>query len=50
MPTERNSITPEGKVSVESPIGRALLGGAPGQTVELETPRGMKRLEVLEVG
>ena len=40
----------EGKVSVESPIGRALLGGAPGQTVELETPRGMKRLEVLEVG
>ncbi|HLM30922.1 MAG TPA: transcription elongation factor GreA [Solirubrobacterales bacterium] len=40
----------EGKVSVESPIGRALLGGGPGQTVELETPRGMKRLEVLEVG
>jgi transcription elongation factor GreA len=44
-----SSVT-EGKISVESPIGSALLGGAPGETVELETPRGVKRLEVLEVG
>ncbi len=41
---------PDGKVSVESPIGKALLDGAPGATVELETPRGTKRLEILGVG
>jgi transcription elongation factor GreA len=40
----------EGKVSVESPVARALLGARVGQQVVLETPRGTKQLEILEVG
>jgi len=39
----------EGKLSVESPIGQALLGGAEGDAVELETRRGAKRLQILAV-
>jgi transcription elongation factor GreA len=39
-----------GKLSVESPIGTALLGTAKGDEVSFETPRGAeKRLEVLSV-
>jgi len=42
---------PEGKLSVESPIAKALLGGAAGDKVEFETPRGeTKTLEILDVG
>jgi transcription elongation factor GreA len=41
---------PDGKLSVESPIGQALLGAAPGDEVTFATPRGDARaLEVLEV-
>lgn len=41
---------PEGKLSVESPVGRALVGAAPGDEVSFATPRGeARRLEVLEV-
>jgi transcription elongation factor GreA len=39
----------EGKVSVESPVGQALLAGRKGETVELETARGAKQLEILDV-
>ena len=40
-----------GKLSVESPIGAALLGAKEGDEVSFETPRGdAKRLEVLAVG
>jgi len=39
-----------GKLSVTSPIGRALLGHRAGDRVSLETPRGTKELEVVEVG
>ncbi|HEX2409712.1 MAG TPA: transcription elongation factor GreA [Solirubrobacteraceae bacterium] len=39
----------EGRLSVESPVGKALLGTSAGQTVEIATPRGQRRLEVLEV-
>jgi transcription elongation factor GreA len=39
------------KLSVESPIGEALLGAGEGDEVSFETPRGgSKRLEVLSVG
>ena len=39
-----------GKLSVESPIGTALLGAAKGDEVSFETPRGgEKKLEVLSV-
>jgi transcription elongation factor GreA len=39
----------EGKLSVESPIGKALLGATEGDEVTVATPRGDKRLEVLAV-
>lgn len=32
----------EGRLSAESPIGRALLDAKPGKPVEVETPRGTK--------
>ena len=40
---------PEGKLSAASPIGKALLGASKGGTVSLETPRGAKQLEILDV-
>jgi transcription elongation factor GreA len=39
-----------GRVSVGSPVGRALVGRRDGATVSVETPRGTMELEVLSVG
>jgi transcription elongation factor GreA len=39
-----------GRVSVESPVARALLGARVGDTVELSTPKGTRRLEVVSIG
>ncbi|HEY1592038.1 MAG TPA: transcription elongation factor GreA [Solirubrobacteraceae bacterium] len=36
----------QGKISVESPVGRALLDRAVGDTVEVPTPRGARRLTI----
>jgi transcription elongation factor GreA len=41
---------PDGKLSSESPVARALLGHKKGETVAVETPNGSKKLEILEVG
>ena len=38
-----------GKISDESPIGKALLGHKPGDMVEVETPRGIIELTVLDI-
>jgi transcription elongation factor GreA len=38
-----------GRVSVCAPVGRALVGHRPGDSVSVETPRGATRLEVLSV-
>ena len=35
-----------GKLSAESPVAQALLGHAVGETVELSTPRGVRRLKI----
>ena len=35
-----------GKLSAESPVAKALLGHAVGETVEFETPRGTRRLKI----
>lgn len=35
-----------GKLSAESPVGGALLGRAPGDAVEVETPRGPRKYRV----
>jgi transcription elongation factor GreA len=40
----------EGKISAESPLGRALLGKRAGDSVELETPDGPFIYHVLAVG
>ena len=40
----------EGKISVESPVAEALLGAHAGEKVTLDTPRGPKQLEILDVG
>ena len=37
------------KISDESPIGRVLMGAKKGDTVEYETPKGIFKLEVLEI-
>ncbi len=40
---------PAGKISYESPVGRALMGRHRGESVEVATPGGPGRLELLEV-
>ena len=39
----------QGRVSVEAPVGRALLGAAAGDIVRVACPRGELRLEVVDV-
>ncbi len=38
-----------GRLSITSPLGRALIGTAPGDSVEVSTPRGSKSYEVVKV-
>ena len=38
-----------GKISIQSPVGKALRGGTVGDSVTLETRRGAKRLEILTI-
>lgn len=45
--TEANSL--KGKISNESPVGRALLGAKEGDVVTVETPTGEFRYKVLEI-
>jgi len=39
----------EGRLSIASPIARALIGKYAGEAVEVETPGGLKRFEILDV-
>lgn len=39
----------EGKISVDSPIGKGLLGKSVGQVAEIEVPSGVMKFEVLEI-
>jgi transcription elongation factor GreA len=43
-PTEADLA--QGRLSAESPVASALLGCAPGEAVEVETPRGPRRYRV----
>jgi len=43
-PTEADLA--EGKLSAESPVGSALLGRAPGEAIEVETPRGARTYRI----
>ena len=38
-----------GKISNESPFGKALLGHKVGETVEAETPGGIIKLKILKI-
>lgn len=38
-----------GKISVDSPIGKGLLGKKVGETTEIQVPNGILKFEVLEV-
>ena len=41
---------PNGRISNQSPVGQALLGKKRGQTVKVQTPRGVEEYRLLEVG
>ena len=45
--TEANPV--EGRISNESPVGRALLGKRAGDVVEVVTPAGVLKLSIMEV-
>lgn len=45
--TEANSL--QGKISNESPVGKALLGARVGDTVQVETQAGVLEYKVLEI-
>lgn len=45
--TEANSL--EGKISNESPVGKALIGAYKGDIVEVEMPAGVMQYKVLEI-
>ena len=45
--TEANSL--QGKISNESPVGKALMGAHTGDVVEVEMPAGIMRYKVLEI-
>jgi len=47
-PTEANLAA--GKLSSESPVATALMGAAPGDTVDVHTPRGVKHWKVEKLG
>lgn len=40
----------EGKLSIESPVARALLGAKAGEAVQVETPSGARTMHVVRVG
>ena len=39
----------EGKISNESPVGKALLGRAKGEVVDVQVPDGIAKFEILEI-
>lgn len=45
--TEANSL--QGKISNESPVGKALIGAHTGDVVEVEMPSGIMKYKVLEI-
>ena len=45
--TEANSL--EGKISNESPVGKALIGAKKGDTVSVEMPSGVMEYKILEI-
>jgi transcription elongation factor GreA len=46
---EQEADLKAGKISVNSPIGKGLLGRTAGETVEIQVPNGTMKLEILEI-
>ena len=46
---EAEADLPSGKISVNSPIGKGLLGKTFGDIAEIQVPNGMMKLEILEI-
>ena len=47
--TSEEAAPAEGKISTTSPIGRALLGKEVGDSVRVQSPGGVKELEILKL-
>ncbi len=45
--TEANTL--KGRISNESPVGRALLGKKKGETIEVDTPMGSLKYKIMEI-
>lgn len=48
--SEKEANLKEGKISVESPIGKGLLGKGVGDSVEIKVPAGVLKFEILHIG
>ena len=46
---ENEADLKEKKISVESPIGKGLLGKAVGEIADIQTPNGIMKIEVIEI-
>ena len=46
---EHEANVREGKISIASPIARALIGKAKGDSAEVTTPRGTRSYEILKI-
>jgi len=46
---EDEAAVREGKISIASPIARAIIGKSKGDSVEVTTPRGTRTYEVLKI-
>lgn len=46
---DREANPSQGKISYRSPWGQALLNKRKGEIVQIKTPKGVKKLEILEV-
>ena len=47
--SSQTAVPAQGKISIESPVARALLGLAVGEAVQVALPRGSRRYTVLSV-
>lgn len=43
------AVAEKGRISIQSPIARGLIGKAVGDSVEIHTPKGVRKYEIVEV-
>jgi transcription elongation factor GreA len=47
--SEREADIAEGRISVDSPVGKGLLGQSEGDVVDIDVPAGTVKLEILDI-